>query len=144
MRIAFKVSAVALAALAVGSPAFAHHSFAMFDFTKRTMYEGVVEEFDWSNPHSHIIIRVPAGAKNPATVGRWDIEGQAPNIMRRQGWSGKSLKVGDKVTIAGFPMRDGSKAASLDYALIGGKEYYGDVNRRDANGRPILSAAPAQ
>lgn len=116
--------------VALATPAWAHHSFAMFDFDRRLTFTGTVEEFDWTNPHSQIVVIVPDSAGNPATVGRWAIEGQAPNIMRRQGWTKTTLKPGDKVTIVGFPMRDGSKAASLYYAVVNGTDMYGDPNRR--------------
>jgi len=133
MRMSRLMVAAALAA-SCASQAFAHHSFAMFDFTKRTTFEGTVEQFEWTNPHGHIVVLVPPTAKDPATVGRWDIEGQATNIMRRQGWNAKTLKVGDKVTIVGYPMHNGTKAASLYYAVIDGKEMYGDPNRRGGVG----------
>lgn len=116
--------------VALAAPAWAHHSFAMFDFTRRLTFTGTVEEFEWANPHSEIIITVPDSAGDKATVGRWAIEGQAPNIMRRQGWTKTTLKPGDPVTIVAFPMRDGSKAASLYYAVVNGTDMYGDPNRR--------------
>ena len=124
---------VALALAAIAGPALAHHSFGMFDREKVYVWEGVVKKFDWANPHTHIIVEVPAGAKDPRTVGTWDIEGAAPNIMGRQGWNKASYKPGDKIVVVGQPMRDGSKGASLYYALKDGKRLYHDVNR---NGGP--------
>ena len=120
-------------AMAAAAPAIAHHSFAMFDAGKMYVWEGEVVKYDWRNPHSHIIIRVPPGAKDPNTVGTWDIEGAAPNIMARQGWSKSTYKPGDKITVVGQPLRDGSKGGSLYYALKDGKRLYHDVNR---NGGP--------
>jgi hypothetical protein len=122
------------AALFVAAPAFAHHSFAMFDRAKLVTWEGTVEDYDWTNPHSHITVNVPAGAKDPAMVGRWDIEGGSPNIMLRQGWTKNSFKPGDKITIVGHPLKDGTKGGSLFYALDKkGNKLYHDVNR---NGGP--------
>jgi hypothetical protein len=129
--------------LVATSAALAHHSFAMFDFTHRLTFEGTVEQFEWANPHGHIVVLVPPTAKDPATVGRWDIEGQATNIMRRQGWNAKTLKAGDKVTIVGYPMHNGTKAASLYYAVVGGKEMYGDPNRRGGVGTLGTGAPPS-
>ena len=51
-------------------------------------YEGKVIEYKWMNPHTHITILVPATAKDPQTVGTWDVEGGSTNIMTRQGWTG--------------------------------------------------------
>jgi len=124
----------AIGGLAVAAvPALAHHSFAMFDSSKMYVWEGVVVEYKWMNPHSHIILEVPPGAKDPATVGTWDMEGAATNIMARQGWSRSTYKPGDPIVVVGQPMRDGSKAGSLYYALKDGKRLYHDVNR---NGGP--------
>jgi hypothetical protein len=101
----------------------------MFDANRQMTWEGTVEDFQWGNPHGHIIINVPPSAKDPATVGRWDIEAQATNIMTRQGWTKKTLKPGDKIAITGNPMRDGTKAGILYFAVVKGKELYGDPNR---------------
>src|SRR5271157_5200150 len=53
-------------------PSLAHHSRAMFDMTKNITYRGVVEEYQWQNPHCHILIIVGSDAKDPSTVGTWD------------------------------------------------------------------------
>ena len=46
-------AALVAAGLATPSvPAFAHHSFAMFDQAKLMTLEGTVHEFQWTSPHS--------------------------------------------------------------------------------------------
>ena len=128
----FLIGAVALAIAAV-APTFAHHSFAMFDMEKETVFTGTVVEYNWENPHTHIIIKVAPGAKNPETVGTWDIEAAAINIMARQGWTRNTLKPGDHVTLVAHPMRDGTKGASLYYAITpDGKRLYMDIKRPGA------------
>jgi Family of unknown function (DUF6152) len=128
------LSVVACAGLmTIAVPAFAHHSFAMFDPDKVYVWEGTVKEFTWTNPHARITIVVPQGVKDPRTVGTWEVEGAAPNIMGRQGWNRNTYKEGDKIVVVGQPMRDGSKAGSIYYALKDGKRLYHDVNR---NGGP--------
>jgi len=122
----FAIGVVLLFAL----PAFAHHSFAMFDMQQETLYKGTVISYSWENPHSHIILRVAPGAKDPSTVGTWDIECQSVNIMGRQGWSKSALKPGDVVTLIAHPMKDGSKGASIFFALgKDGTRLYGDIAR---------------
>ena len=105
--------------------AFAHHSFAMFEMTKDIAYEGTVVEYRWENPHTHIIMKVNGGAN----AGTWDIEGGSTAIMGRQGWNRSLYKVGDPVTVVAHPMRDGSKGASLFYAVKEGKRLYHDIAR---------------
>jgi len=111
-------------------PAVAHHSFAMFDAKKFVTWKGKVLQYDWTNPHTHIMIEVPANSADPSLVGKWDIEGASPNIMVRQGWKKSTFKPGDPITIVGHPMRDGSHGGSLYYAIgPDGQKLYHDVNR---------------
>lgn len=85
--------------------ASAHHSFAMFDQTKRVTLKGTVTAFQWTNPHAFIQMSVvnAAGAKE-----EWSIELNSPNNLKRQGWSSTSLKAGDQVSLDTFPLRDQS------------------------------------
>ena len=48
----------AVATLAFGVPASAHHSFAMFDNEKSMTVQGQVKEFEWTNPHSWLRVMV--------------------------------------------------------------------------------------
>jgi hypothetical protein len=97
-------------------PCLAHHSRAMFDMTKNITYKGVVEEYRWQNPHSHIIVTVGSDAKDPSTVGTWDIEASSINVMVSQGWNRLTYKTGDLITVVAHPMKNGSKGALLFYA----------------------------
>jgi len=127
---------VGIAALSIATlPVFAHHSFGMFDLQKNVTYDGIVQQYNWENPHMHIIIKVAPGAKDPSTVGTWDIEGGPVNIMTRQGWNRNSFKPGDHMTLVAHPMRDGTKGASLFYAIMpDGKRLYMDIARPGATG----------
>src|SRR6478736_7045110 len=75
---------LALAGVAVVSlasaPAFAHHSFAMFDNQKNVTLEGTVKEFQWTNPHSWIqlVVKDASGKED-----EWSIEGGSPNGLSR-------------------------------------------------------------
>ncbi|MEP7311247.1 MAG: DUF6152 family protein [Pseudomonadota bacterium] len=124
------LSVLALFTIGLGT-AQAHHSFAMFDTDKVVTWEGTVERFDWSNPHLHLIVAVPAAGKDAASAGKWDFEGASPNIASRQGWNKLSFKKGDKIKVTGNPMRDGSKGGSLKFALTAdGKVLYHDLDRK--------------
>src|SRR4051794_14109987 len=91
-----------LVAIACAVPAFGHHSFAMFEMTTDVTYVSTVTEYNWENPHTHIIMKVPAGpGVDPKTVGTWDVEGGAVNIMARQGWNRASYKPGDPIKVTG-------------------------------------------
>ena len=87
--------------LLVAGPAFAHHSFAMFDQKKSVTLRGTVREFQWTNPHAFIHIQVGKEM--------WQVELNSPNNLKRQGWKSTSVKAGDEVTLVLNPLRDGSK-----------------------------------
>ena len=110
---------VAAAVLAAGvSVVQAHHSFAMFDNEKEMTIEGVVKEFQWTNPHIWIQVNV-TGADGKVT--EWSIEGGSPNGLRRNGWSKSSLNAGDKVSVKIHPLKDGSPGGSFMSAVVNGE-----------------------
>ena len=109
--------AVAAVLLFATRPCLAHHSRAMFDMTKNITYRGVVEEYRWQNPHSHIIVTVGPDAKDLSTVGTWDIEASSINLMVSQGWNRLTYKTGDPITVVAHPMKNGSKGALLFYVI---------------------------
>jgi hypothetical protein len=103
-------------ALIAANCAAAHHSFAVFFNTddKVVNVTGVVKEFHFSNPHGVITLVVPKGAG--ATI--WRAETNSPSILRRRGWTPESLHVGDKVTITGWPARDGTQYLRMQSAHL--------------------------
>lgn len=124
------VNSVAAGLLCWASATLAHHSFAMYNHDKVWTWKGTVVEFRWRQPHSHVIVDVPEEGNDSWLVGRWDFEGASPNIAARQGWNRHIFKPGDKITVVGNPMVDGSRAASLKYAVTAdGTVLYHDVNR---------------
>jgi uncharacterized protein DUF6152 len=103
-----KIKALSLACVAVAMsaiPAFAHHSFAMFDAEKKVTLEGTVKEFQWTNPHSWILMTVANAQGQPE---QWAIEMGGPSGLARQGWVPKTLTPGMKVKTVIHPLRDGT------------------------------------
>jgi hypothetical protein len=123
-------SGLLVAILVAAVPVLAHHSFSMFDMEKEVAYNGTVIEYRWVNPHVHMILQVDPGTGDPSTEGTWDIEGASTNIMARQGWTKAMFKAGDKITVVGHPLKDGSKGASMFYVVLpDGKRLYQDIAR---------------
>ncbi len=86
-------------------PAFAHHSFAVFfDADKSVTVRGVVQEFQFRNPHGLLKVLV----KNENGEEAWKAETNSPSILERRGWTRESIKVGEIISIEGWPARDGS------------------------------------
>ena len=109
--------AVAVGVGLAAAPTLAHHSRAMFDVGKNVTYRGVVKEYRWQNPHSHIVITVGAGASDPSTVGTWTVEASAIDVMTRRGWTATTYKPGDPITVVAHPNRDSSNPVLLFYAI---------------------------
>jgi len=113
MQIRSPFLAGALAALALGlgaQAALAHHSFAMFDMTQEKTITGTVTDFQWTNPHSWIWVKVPTAS---GVAEKWGVEGMSPNFLERRGWKKDTLKVGDKVSIVIHPVKDGQHGGSF-------------------------------
>jgi hypothetical protein len=107
------IKALGLAGIVVATfaiPAYAHHSFAMFDATKTTKLEGAVKEFQWTNPHAWIMLTVanPEGAAQD-----WAIELNGPGALVRAGWKPKILTPGMPVSVTIHPLRDGTNGGQF-------------------------------
>jgi len=99
-------ASVALAALALAigaAPLQAHHSAAMFDFTKHVDAEGVVKEIRVINPHMSLTLTV-SDAKGTRDIA---FEGHSVNNFYRAGWRQNMVKVGDHIKVTFAPRKDG-------------------------------------
>ena len=124
--------AVAVGIALAAAPTLAHHSRAMFDVGKNTTYRGVVEEYRWQNPHSQIVVRVGAGAADRSTVGTWTVEASAISVMTSSGWTLRTYKPGDPITVVAHPSMDGSNLVLLFYAIkADGTRLYRAAHRYD-------------
>jgi len=104
------VSAVVIMA----PPTLAHHSGAMFEEKKTITVEGVVKEFQYSNPHSWLVVDVK---EKDGKVTTWGFEAEGPSTLRRAGIRPSDFAAGTKLTITGRPMKDGQHAATWEYAV---------------------------
>jgi hypothetical protein len=84
---------------------FAHHSTAPYDLIRETIIEGTATTFDFVNPHGNIELDVHDAS---GKVEHWTVAIESPVFLRRKGWSGNTLKSGDKITVTGNRARDGS------------------------------------
>jgi len=91
-------------------PAFSHHSNVAFAVETVHAATGVVKEWRWANPHTWLIMDVDDG-KGGAV--EWAMEGRAPGVLLRAGWSRSVLKVGEKVIVHYSPSKDGSKVGMI-------------------------------
>jgi hypothetical protein len=117
-------------------PAVAHHSTAMFDFTRTVTLEGTIKDFQWTNPHTWTTLTVAGKA-----AGDYGLEGMSPNYLAREGWSKRTLKAGDKVKMEVHPLKDGRKGGFMvSVTLPDGTTMY-NLPRRGSS--PTAAAAAA-
>ena len=96
------VALVLCAGIAV--PAVAHHSPSAFDRTRQVTVTGVVKAFKWQNPHSWMEVDV---TDDKGVTQTWGIEMTSPTFLIRAGWTSKTVKPGDKVSVTAYPVRTG-------------------------------------
>jgi hypothetical protein len=113
------------ALLMANGAAMAHHSFAMFDQEHPMEIVGTVTEFRYTSPHCYIFLDVKA---EDGTLTNWNLEGAAPSLLVRDGWSSKSLKPGDELRMTIDPLRSGAPGGAWQVTRIKFKD-----------GRPIVS-----
>ena len=112
---------VGLALALFAAPAWAHHSFAMFDVKKQVTLNGTVKEFQWINPHAWIVMTTSVPGGEPK---QWAIELPSTRSLARQGFTPKTLTPGMKISIDMHPLKDGSpggSATGLSVRLPDGK-----------------------
>jgi len=103
--------AVAVAALLLfETEARAHHSNVAFAVETVLEAKGVVKEWQWGNPHTWLIMTVDDGKGGKS---EWAMEGRAPGVLLRAGWTRSVLKPGDQVTVHYSPSKDGSKVGMI-------------------------------
>ncbi len=136
----FERIASTIALLAVSTPAFVHHSGAMFDPVKEQTLVGTITEFNWTNPHSSFKVSVP-GADGKEDV--WAVEMNGPQNLVHAGWKRTTIKAGDKVTVVVHPLRDGKPGGSfVSIVLPDGKKLTGSApGQNDAYAAPAAQPA---
>jgi Family of unknown function (DUF6152) len=115
MKSQFAALLAGAAFLAMGAPASAHHSFAMFDALHPKEISGTVKEFRFVSPHTILIVTVKG---DDGVEKDWILEGGAPGLQVREGLTSKSLKPGDEVTVTINPLHSGAEGGSYQPAQV--------------------------
>ena len=104
-------------------PAAAHHSFAAeFDAKQPVLFKGTVTKMEWINPHVwiHMNVTQPNG-KTEA----WMVEGGAPTVLFRRGFSKTSLQAGTQIVVDGYRAKDGThKMNAREITLADGRKLF--------------------
>ena len=120
MTIKYLMYSTAVAAGLISGSAVAHHSFAMFDNTRTVTLQGTVKDWQWTNPHTWIVLTVMN--EKTQQVEEWGLEGLPTPGMARRGWSRKALAVGDKIEVDIYPLKNGAPGGAIVRARKDGHE----------------------
>ena len=95
----------------------------MFDMAKRVPLEGVVREFQWTNPHSYIQLLVKD--KSGKDV-EWSLEMAAPTYLYNNGWRPSTLKKGDHIIVTIAPLASGKPGGlTINVTMADGRKLGG-------------------
>lgn len=138
MKTRLAVVAAGALFLLTAVPAIAHHSFAAeFDASKPVKLTGTVTKIEWMNPHAYFYIDV----KDESGTHTWNLELASPNVLSRNGWTRRTLNIGDEITVQGSLAKDGSKMANArTVTLASGKRVFAGSSQDAENG---AASAPA-
>lgn len=107
---------LALLLLGCSAAAPAHHSFPVYYLPHKIIsVSGVVTEFRFRNPHGLIFFKVRG---KDGSEAEWRAETNSPNILRRRGWTPEAFRAGQRITVEGYPSRDGSNKLRVYRVLL--------------------------
>jgi hypothetical protein len=118
-------AAIACGLLWAAAPTAAHHAGSiLYDSTKPLTLTGTIVKVEWRYPHAGFTLDVTDARGQVAT---WEFVLEGPNNALRRGWPRTSLKVGDVVTVKGFPAKGRPLEARATEMTL-------------SDGRPLVSA----
>jgi hypothetical protein len=106
MRTKLVLTAVAVL-LGFSMPLLAHHGAAAYESNNPLTLKGTVTDFQFVNPHCQIFFDVK---NDKGEIEHWRSELTAPNKLSRAGWTKRSLKPGDQITVTGLVGKNGGRA----------------------------------
>jgi hypothetical protein len=115
-------SCLALVAALLFSPksALSHHGWAAFSSETQITLKGTMTDFHFVNPHSVLEFKV---TDEKGQIHSWEGEMASPSRLVPRGWTAASLEVGERITVTGYPAKNGSHAIRVTKIILSnGKE----------------------
>jgi hypothetical protein len=129
-QVRFRRACVGLAGVLITGTgiSWGHHSYAMFDMSQPRTVNGTLAKIEWLNPHVFVWVY----AKKAGQQSGYDLyafENGPIGTMAHFGWTKQVFKVGERVTVEYFPLKDGRtggyfiKATRVDGSVQVGDAY---------------------
>ena len=111
----------AAAGVLVGYTAvLAHHGGNLYDTTKPVVVKATITKFEWGTPHNQIYFDVK---NEKGELQHWVTSTEPAGVMLERGWTRRSLKAGDAVTVYIYAAKNGATVGNLQkIVLADGKE----------------------
>ena len=104
---------IAAALLAAPAAAFAHHGWSSYDAEQTITHSAPLSAVTWGNPH---------GTAKVAYKGKtWDVILAPTTRMEARGLTRAMLGPKQRVTLVGYPRRDGATEMRIERVIVGGK-----------------------
>lgn len=91
-------------------PALAHHSYSIYDIDNKVSRTGVLKEIKFVQPHISMVVEAVC---EDGTVETWKIASKSTGLWDRSGHDRDFAAVGDRITIIGWPARNGRTEMAL-------------------------------
>jgi hypothetical protein len=102
-----------LAAAALSAAALAHHGWSEYDSTQELKLTGKIVESGYEHPHGHVRLATPDKT--------WLCVLAPPTRMENRGLHKDMLKVGETVTVVGYPNRNKPEEMRAERVIVQGK-----------------------
>ena len=117
-----KLLFAAAAAFMIAAPAFAHHSFAMYDQTVTKTLSGKLTRYVPGANHAQILFVVVDADGNPVMKDgkpkQFGVETGSAIAMARNNVTVKTMLEGTYITVRYYPLRDGRDFGALAGMLV--------------------------
>lgn len=120
MRSKLFIAGIVCAVVLASSALLAHHGANLYDTTKAVELKGTITKFEWGTPHNQIFF----DAKDAKGVlQHWVASTEPAPVMLERGWTRRSLKEGDQVTVFIYAAKNGATVGNLQKIVTAdGKE----------------------
>lgn len=99
--------------LALSGAALAHHGWSEYDATKTLTETGTIKESGYDHPHGFV--------KLETAKKTWLVILAPPSRMETRGLPKDALKVGNKLTVVGYPNRTKAEEMRAERVIAGDK-----------------------